>query len=86
MEKKDIREMMIVIWIIWIVATSVIFIGQIITSEEVYDSEKGMKVIVHDEGWNDALKVGVVGFFALGFLVLASPSPERQDVLDKKSH
>ena len=70
MEKKDIRDLMIVIWIIWIVATSVIFIGRTITSEEVYDREEGMKVIVYDEGWNDALKVGVVGFFALGFLVL----------------
>ena len=75
MEKKDIRDMMIVIWIIWIVATSVIFIGRTITSEKVYDPEENRKVVVHDENWNAALKVGAIGFFALGFLVLMSPSP-----------
>ena len=79
MEKKDIRDMMIVIWIIWIVATSVIFIGRTITSEKVYDPDENRKVVVYDERWNDALKIGVVGFFALGFLVLVSPSPEDSE-------
>lgn len=79
MEKKDIRDMMIVIWIIWIVATSVIFIGRTITSEKVYDPEENRKVVVHDESWNAALKVGVIGFFALGFLVLVSPSTEDSE-------
>ncbi len=79
MERKDIRDMMIVIWIIWIVATSVIFIGRTIDSEKVYDPEENRKVVVHDERWNAALKVGVIGFFALGFLVLMSPSPEDSE-------
>ena len=77
MERKDVRDMMIVIWIIWMVATSVIFIGREITSERVYDPEEKIKVTVHDENWNSALKIGVVGFFALGFLVVMSPSPRN---------
>lgn len=77
MEKKDIRDLMIVIWIIWIVATSVIFMGRSTTSERVYDPEENRKIVVHDERWNAALRVGVVGFFALGFLVLISPSPKN---------
>lgn len=76
MKRKDIRDTMLVILLLWIVVISVILIGWEVTSESVYIPEENRRIVVYDENWSNALGVGAVGIFVLGFLVLMSPSPE----------
>ena len=77
MKRKDTRDLMMVIWIIWFVVTAVILMGWLITSENVYDPVENRKITTHDEDWNSMLKIGTIGVFGLGVLVFMSPSPEN---------
>ena len=76
MERKDTKDLMFVILALWFVVTTVIFLGWIITSEEVYDPEERGDVTVHNENWSNTLRIGVVGIFGLGFLAFVCPSPK----------